>query len=77
MRKLLIAAAMLSVASMPVAASAQDADFLSVERVSASVGDESNLNGSSGPVIFGLVALAALIAGVIIAADDDDSPVSP
>ena len=69
----LLAIAALSLAAAPIAATAQD-----TSRESASVSDASNL-GADGPTITALVAIAALIAGVIIVADgeDDDAPVSP
>tara|TARA_B100000929_G_scaffold48820_1_gene35302 strand:- start:5398 stop:5622 length:225 start_codon:yes stop_codon:yes gene_type:complete len=69
----LLAIAALSLAAAPIAATAQD-----TSRESASVSNASNL-GADGPTITALVAIAALIAGVIIVADgeDDDAPVSP
>ena len=69
----LLAIAALSLAAAPIAATAQD-----TSRESASVSDASNL-GADGPTITALVAIAALVAGVIIVADgeDDDAPVSP
>ena len=69
----LLAIAALSLAAAPIAATAQD-----TSRESASVSNASNL-GADGPTITALVAIAALVAGVIIVADgeDDDAPVSP
>ena len=69
MKKILLVAAALSLGATPIAAAA-------VERTAAPAEDASNLGGD-GPTITALVVLAAVIAGVIIAADDsDDTPVS-
>ena len=69
MKKILLVAAALSLGATPIAAAA-------VERTAAPAEDASNLGGD-GPTITALVVLAAVIAGVIIAADDsDDIPVS-
>lgn len=69
MKKILLVAAALSLGATPIAAAA-------VERTAAPADSVSNL-GEDGPTITALVVLAAVIAGVIIAADDsDDTPVS-
>jgi len=46
-------------------------------RVSASAADRSDLEGASG-IIIAILAAGAIIAGIIIAADnDEDEPTSP
>ena len=65
------ALAALAVAATPVLAQT------SVARVSAASGGESEAEGSTG-IIIGVVAAAAVIGGIVIAADQDsDTPTSP
>ncbi|PKP99666.1 MAG: hypothetical protein CVT74_07200 [Alphaproteobacteria bacterium HGW-Alphaproteobacteria-13] len=72
--KAAISLAATSMIAAPMAASAAPA--LAVDSVSAVEG-QSELEGSSGWII-ALAALAAIIAGIVIASDnDDDTPTSP
>jgi hypothetical protein len=49
----------------------------SVARTSATVESENDLEGGSG-IIIAILAAAAVIAGIVIAADgSDDTPTSP
>lgn len=64
-KKLILAASAATLAISPVAANAE------VARESAPAVESSELGGSG--LIIGLLALAAIIAGIIIAADDGDS----
>ena len=74
-RKLSVATAVaLSVTSAPLLA-ANPASSLSVARASASLDDESELGGG---ILIPLLALAAVVTGIIVAVDDDeDEPKSP
>lgn len=76
MKKLVLAFGAASLAFSPVAASAVEGSQLS--RSSAPVEGESELTGGSG-IIIGLFAAAAVIAGIVVVADDsnDDLPTSP
>jgi hypothetical protein len=58
-----------AMASAPVLASS-----LSAERSDAPVANEAELGGDG--MIIGILAAAAVIAGIIIIADGDDDPVS-
>ena len=72
------AVAALSMAFLPSMAVAQTASAskLSVAASRASAGvDGENLSG--GSLIIAVLAAAAVIAGIIVAADSDDSPNSP
>lgn len=65
------ALAVLAVAATPVLAQA------GASRVSATSEDASEAEGSTG-IIIGVVAAAAVIGGIVIAADQDsDTPTSP
>ncbi|MDY7097426.1 MAG: hypothetical protein SXU28_04750 [Pseudomonadota bacterium] len=69
-RNIAMATAAVSLAAAPAIA---QADFA---RASAPVSGESELEGSG--IILGILAAAAIIAGIVIAADGgDDSSVSP
>ena len=71
--KLAGALAAVSLVAAPVMAQSAPA----VERVSAKTDATEKMEGDSR-VIFALLAAAAIIAGVIITADnDDDNPTSP
>ncbi|MEO9469487.1 hypothetical protein [Parasphingorhabdus sp.] len=71
------AVAAASLVSAPVLAQAVQPVSSQVERTSALAADESNLEGGSG-IIIAVLAAAAVIAGIIIAADgSDDTPTSP
>ena len=75
LKKTAISLAATSMIAAPVAASAAPA-VGAVESISA-VDGQSELEGSSGWLL-GLLALAAIIAGIVIAADNDkDNPVTP
>lgn len=70
-RNVVAATAALSLAATPAIAEA------AFDRAAAPVEGESELEGGSG-IILAILAAAAVIAGIIIAADgDDDGPVSP
>lgn len=68
-RTMAAAAAALSLAAAPAVAE------VSFDRASAPVEGESELGGGA---ILGALAIAAIIAGIVIAASDEDTdPVSP
>ncbi|GAB5488579.1 MAG: hypothetical protein Pars2KO_21490 [Parasphingorhabdus sp.] len=70
------AVAAASLVSAPVMAQAVETSSQSV-RTSAQAADESELEGGSG-IILAILAAAAIIAGIIIAADgSEDTPTSP
>lgn len=69
-RTLAAAAAVLSLATAPAIAE------ISLDRTPAPVEGESEVGGGSG-LLIAILAGAAVIAGIVIAADDDDAPVSP
>ncbi|ATW04633.1 hypothetical protein C8024_17175 [Sphingopyxis sp. BSNA05] len=70
------AAAAASLVSAPVLAQATQ-PVSSVARTSATVEGENDLEGGSG-IIIAILAAAAVIAGIIIAADgSEDTPTSP
>ncbi len=72
-RKLSVAAvAALSMTSAPLLA-ANPASSLSVARASASLENESELGGG---FLIPLLALAAVVTGIVVAVDDDE-PESP
>ena len=69
-RNILAGAAALTLAAAPAIAQ------VDLDRAAAPVSGESNAAGTA--VIIGVLAVAALIAGVVIAADDsEDTPTSP
>ena len=71
-KKLCLATGAAALAIAPVAASAEV-----VDRSSAEVAQEESLAGRGSSTILAVLALAAVVAGIIIAIDDDeDSPVS-
>jgi len=74
MKKVIVSIAAAAVVAMPVTASAVEA---SIQTSTAPVIEENELEGGSG-VIVAILAAAAIIAGIIIAADgSDDTPTSP
>lgn len=70
--KLLTAAAVVTMAAAPVAAT--PAAKLSLSRASTTAENESNVEGA---VIIGVLATAAIIGGAIALADNNDEPDSP
>ena len=74
LKKAAISLAATSMVAAPVAASA--ATSLDSARATSNVDGKSELSGSGW--IIGLVALVAIIGGIIIASDNnDDTPTSP
>ena len=74
LKKAAISLAATSMIAAPVAASA--ATSLDSARATSTLDGESQLNGTGW--IIGLIALAAIIGGIIIASDNDsDTPTSP
>lgn len=72
----LAAIAVVTMAGAPVLAQAT-ATKSAVSRASVEASDENNIQGGSG-ILIGLLALGALIGGIIVATgNDDDTPVSP
>jgi len=72
-RNLLAATAAVSLAASPALAQTS----ANVDRTSAPVQNESELEGDGSGVILAILAAAAIIAGIIIAADGkEDSPLS-
>jgi len=70
------AAAAIALVGSPVLAQATQSTS-DAARVSASAADRSDLEGASG-IIIAILAAGAIIAGIIIAADnDEDEPTSP
>lgn len=69
-RTLAAVAAVLSLATAPAIAE------VSLDRAPAPVEGESELAGGSG-LLIAVLAAAAVIAGIVIASDGDDDPVSP
>lgn len=70
-RNLVMATAAVSLAASPAIAEA------AFERANAPVEGESELEGENG-ILIALLAAAAVIAGIIIIADDgEDAPTSP
>lgn len=69
----LAAIAAVSMVAAPIVAQAAPA----VERAATELQGESKLKGSTG-IILALLAAAAIIAGIVVAADnEDDLPTSP
>lgn len=69
--KVSVAAALaLSMTSAPVLAAASPAASLSVARASSTMSDESELGGSG--FLIPLLALAAIIAGILVVIDDNE-----
>lgn len=71
-KKLVIALAATSAVMAPVAASAAAG-----ARAGSAIADESSLEGNSSWIIGLIGLLAGITAIVLIADDDEDSPVSP
>lgn len=73
-----VAAATLVLApTVAQAAPAAKAAATQVQRAGASLQDENKLEGGTG-IILAILAAAAIIAGIVIAADnEDDTPTSP
>lgn len=73
--KLTAALAAVSLVAAPVAAQVSSSPASSGERVAANVGLPERLEGENG-ILIAILAAAAVIAGIIIIADDND-PTSP
>lgn len=73
--KLMTAAAVTSLVAAPVIAN--PAASLSLSQVRSSTSAEDSSDASGGAVLIGVLATAAIIGGVVILADGDDSPDSP
>lgn len=76
LNKVLLAAAAVSLTASPVLASANPASKLSVApaaRASAKAGKSHMAGGFFIP----LIAIAAVIAGIVVVADTNNSPTSP
>ena len=73
MKKVLLSLAAGALVATPVAATAADA-----QRGSEPAGETAELRGSGSATILAVLALAAIIAGIIIAVDEDedDFPIS-
>jgi hypothetical protein len=75
LKKAAISLAATSMIAAPVAASAQTA--FDGARAASLVGGENELEGSTSWII-AILALAAIVGGIVIASDNnDDSPTSP
>lgn len=75
LKKTAISLAAASMVAAPVAASAAPA--FDSARATSATGDESNLEGSTAWIV-ALLALAAIIGGIILASDNNsDTPTSP
>ena len=73
LRNLTMALGALGLVTTPVLAQAADAP---AARESAPVESAEQLGGSSG-IIVAILALAAIVGGIVIATDDEDEPTSP
>ena len=76
-KKMMIAAGTASVALAPIAATAAAPVAQVSARVAPTSADESDLQGRGSGVIIGILAAAAIIAGIVILADDNNDAVSP
>ncbi|HEY0625288.1 MAG TPA: hypothetical protein VGD10_01000 [Allosphingosinicella sp.] len=79
-RKLALKAALMtSIVAMPTLVHAADASKLSVGTATAARAGADQQDGSSlgGGVIIPLLALAAIVAGILVVLDNDDDPDSP
>lgn len=76
MKTLSLLAAGASLAVVPVAASAAQASIDGVRAVSTTEG-ESHLFGNDHDWVFAVLALAAVVGGILLLTDNDDAPVSP
>ena len=66
-----------TIAAATAAASLAVAPAVAAERSAAPIEGESEMAGASG-ILIGILAAAAIITGLVIAADgDDDFPTSP
>ena len=73
----LFATAAAALAFAPVAAQAQSANAPAVERSAKPVSKKAGeMEGGSG-ILIAVLAAAAVIAGIVIASDGNDDPVSP
>lgn len=70
LKSIALGLAALAAVAAPVGASA-----LAAERAAAPVGSANELEGDNG-ILIGVVAAAAIIAGIIIISDDGDEPIS-
>ena len=74
LKSLMVGAAGMSLAAMPVAAHAADASKLSVTSQARAAKSTDGEQLAGGGVIVAVLAAAAVIAGIIIVADEDDNP---
>lgn len=77
LKKLMVGAAGMSLAAMPVAAQAADASKLSITSKARAAKSTDGEQLAGGGVIVAVLAAAAVIAGIVIVADEDDNPDSP
>ncbi len=76
--KTLAALAAASMIAMPTLAIAQPAaSKLSVASSVRASADEGDENLAGGGLVIAALAVAAIVAGVVVASDGDDEPVSP
>jgi len=73
--KLAASVAAVTLVAAPVAAQSANSSAPAVERVGANSSSAEQLEGENG-ILIALLAAAAVIAGIIIIADDND-PTSP
>jgi hypothetical protein len=73
LKNVAIAIGSLGLVATPIVAQAASAP---VARGGSPVGEAEAMGGGSG-IIIGLLALAAIVGGIIIAVEDDDESVSP
>jgi hypothetical protein len=71
------AVAALSMIALPSMAAAQSASKLSVASAARTSADAKGKDLSGGSLIIAVLAAAAVIAGIIVAADSSDNPTSP
>ena len=75
LRKLAAAGAAFGLVATPIVAQASPA---AVDRVGAPIDAAEEIGGGTSGLVIAILALAAVIAGIVIAVDDDeDEPVSP
>ena len=74
LRNLATAIGALGLVAAPVFAQAADAP---AARQSTPIGEAEEIGGDSSGIIVAVLALAAIVGGIIIATDDGDEPTSP
>ena len=77
LKKVLTAAAAMSLAAMPVAAQAADAAKLSLSKSVRSGTPAKAGEQMEGGFVIPLIAIVAIILGIIAVSDSNDSPKSP